>query len=376
MDPVCTADAREGTASVSGVLVEFGEWLGRQRGLAPITIDNYCWNVKQFLGALPQPTQVSVSLLDAGTVTAFMVEYCRGRNTESAKAMVTALRSLLRFLHVTGRAPGPLVGAVPAVANWRLAGLPRRLSAGQVEALIDGCDTDTAVGVRDRALLVMLARLGLRTAEAAAVRLEDVDWRSGQILIRGKGNRVERLPLPQTVGEALAEYVTTTRPRCASRSVFLTVRGRPPRPLTAMAVRQIVARACAAGRAAPAGRAPAAAHPGQRPAARRELAAADRPGAAPPQPAVHRDLRQGRHRPASRCGPALAGTGLTAMTGRRTRLTRSAWRPPTCAGCRVGCGRRPRSTWPPDGRWGSCCRRRAGCCWTSSPTVSGTPSPR
>jgi integrase/recombinase XerD len=98
------------------------------------------------------------------------------------------------------------------------------------------------VGVRDRALLVMLARLGLRTAEAAALQLEDVDWRSGQILIRGKGNRVERLPLQQTVGEALAEYLTRRRPACASRSVFLTVRGRPPRPLTA--VRQIVARAC------------------------------------------------------------------------------------------------------------------------------------
>jgi integrase/recombinase XerD len=177
-------------------------------------------------------------------VTGYVVEYCRGRNVESAKAMVTALRSLLRFLHVTGRAPGPLTGAVPAVANWRLAGLPRTLSGEQVEALIEGCDTDTAVGVRDRALLVMLARLGLRTAEAAALRLEDVDWRSGQILIRGKGNRVEKLPLPQTVGEALAEYLTTTRPRCASRSVFLTVRGRPPRPLTAMAVRQIVAQAC------------------------------------------------------------------------------------------------------------------------------------
>jgi site-specific recombinase XerD len=158
--------------------------------------------------------------------------------------MVTALRSLLRFLHVTGRAPGPLTGAVPAVANWRLAGLPRTLSAGQVEALIEGCDTGSVVGVRDRALLVMLARLGLRTAEAAALRLEDVDWRSGQILIRGKGNRAERLPLPQAVGEALAEYLTTMRPACASRSVFLAVRGRPPRPLTAMAVRQIVARTC------------------------------------------------------------------------------------------------------------------------------------
>jgi integrase/recombinase XerD len=193
---------------------------------------------------LPQPVDVALAELSAGLVTGYVVEYCRGRNVESAKAMVTALRSLLRFLHVTGRAPGPLTGAVPAVASWRLAGLPRTLSAGQVEALIEGCDTGSVVGVRDRALLVLLARLGLRTAEAAALRLEDVDWRSGQILIRGKGNRVERLPLPQAVGEALAEYLTRTRPAGVSRSVFLTVRGRPPRPLTAMAVRQIVARAC------------------------------------------------------------------------------------------------------------------------------------
>ena len=99
---------------------------------------------------MPKPLDVALADLSAELVTGYVVEYCRGRNTESAKAMVTALRSLLRFLHVTGRA-GPLTGAVPAVANWRLAGLPRRLSAGQVEALIEGCDTDTAVGVRDRA---------------------------------------------------------------------------------------------------------------------------------------------------------------------------------------------------------------------------------
>ena len=103
MDRVCTADARDGTASVSGVLVGYGEWLDRQRGLAPVTIDNYCWNVEQFLGALPQPTQVSVSLLDAGTVTAFLVGYCRDRNTNSVKSMARSVRSFLRFAHATGR---------------------------------------------------------------------------------------------------------------------------------------------------------------------------------------------------------------------------------------------------------------------------------
>jgi integrase/recombinase XerD len=248
-EKIMTAEDRGAGRSVPGPLdalvEEFRGFLGGERGLAPETVRCYGTHARAFLAWLPQPVDVALAELSAGLVTGYVVEYCRGRNVESAKAMVTALRSLLRFLHVTGRAPGPLVGAVPAVASWRRAGLPRRLSAGQVEALIEGCDTGSAVGVRNRALLVMLARLGLRTAEAAALQLEDVDWRSGQILIRGKGNRVERLPLQQTVGEALAEYLARTRPACASRSVFLTVRGCPPRPLTAMAVRQIVARACA-----------------------------------------------------------------------------------------------------------------------------------
>jgi integrase/recombinase XerD len=246
-EKIMAAEDRGGR-SVSGpvdaLVAEFRGFLGGERGLAVETLRCYGNHARAFLAWLPTPVEVALAELSAGQVTGYVVEYCRGRNTESAKAMVTALRSLLRFLHVTGQAPASLVGAVPAVANWRLAGLPRTLSAAQVEALIDGCDTGCAVGARDRALLVMLARLGLRTAEAAALRLQDVDWRSGQILIRGKGNRVERLPLPHTVGQALVEYLTGTRPVGASRSVFLTVRGRPPRPLTAMAVRQIVARAC------------------------------------------------------------------------------------------------------------------------------------
>ena len=87
MDSACVADAGDGTASVSGVLAEYGDWLDRQRGLAPITVHNYCWNVEQFLAALPLPTQLSVGLLDAGTVTAFMVEFCRDRNTNSVKSI-------------------------------------------------------------------------------------------------------------------------------------------------------------------------------------------------------------------------------------------------------------------------------------------------
>jgi integrase/recombinase XerD len=99
---------------VSAVLAEYGIWLDRQRGLAPITVDNYCWNVEQFLTALPGPAQVAVGLVDAGRVTAFMVEYCRDCNTNSAKTMARSLRSFLRFAHATGRTSAELWGAVPA----------------------------------------------------------------------------------------------------------------------------------------------------------------------------------------------------------------------------------------------------------------------
>src|SRR4051794_13845606 len=149
---------------VDALVEEFRGFLGGERGLASETLRCYGSHARAFLTWLPLPVDVALAELSAGLVTGYVVEYCRGRNTESAKAMVTALRSLLRFLHVSGRVPDSLVGAVPAVANWRLAGLPRTLSAEQVEALIEGCD-GSEVGARDRAVLVMLARLGLRTAE-------------------------------------------------------------------------------------------------------------------------------------------------------------------------------------------------------------------
>jgi integrase/recombinase XerD len=237
---------KQATATpVAVVLEDYRAFLVGERGLAAESVRCYCNQARVFLVGLSEPLEASLAGLSAPRVTAYVVEYCRGRNTWSAKAMVTALRSLLRFLHVSGRVPTSLAGAVPAVASWRLSALPRTLAVGQVEALVAGCDLEIAVGVRDHTVLVVLARLGLRTAEVAALRLEDVDWRAGEVLIRGKGSRVERLPLPVAVGEALVGYLTGARPTCDCRSVFVTARGRPPRPLTAMAIRQIVARACA-----------------------------------------------------------------------------------------------------------------------------------
>jgi integrase/recombinase XerD len=231
-----------GTDDDSAVLLaEFRAWLDRERGLSPVSVRCYSKQAKYFLAAVGGPG--AVSGLDAGKVTAFMVEYSKDRNGWSAKAMVTSLRAFLRFAHATGRTAVPLAGAVPAVASWRLSALPRGLSQAEIGRLLAGCDRETAAGLRDYAVLSLLARLGLRGAEAAGLRLDDIDWRAGEIAVTGKGSRTERLPLPAAAGEALAAWLTDGRPRCGSRAVFVTVR-RPYRQLTPEAVRAVMGRAC------------------------------------------------------------------------------------------------------------------------------------
>ena len=238
----------EGTAtageSIAAVLDCYRVFLVDERGLAAESVRCYLLDARVFLTQLPDPLGLALAGLSAGQVTGFVLGYCRGRNTWSAKAMVTGLRSLLRFLHVAGLVPVPLVGAVPSVASWRGASLPRALAAGQVQAMLASCDLATVVGRRDHAVLVMLARLGLRTVEVARLGLDDVDWRSGHLLVRGKGDRVERLPLPVQVGQVLVDYLRDGRPSGDCRALFVRVRA-PRVALTAMAVRQIVARACA-----------------------------------------------------------------------------------------------------------------------------------
>jgi site-specific recombinase XerD len=245
MDPVHTAVAREDAASVSDVLIEFGEWLDRQRGLAPITIHNYRWHAGQFLAALPGPAEVSMRLLDAGTVTAFMVEYCRDRNTNSAKSMARSVRSFLRFAHATGRTSAELWGAVPSSSGWHLASLPKSVPAADLERLLAVAARSrfTATGRRDYAILLLLARLGLRRSEVAGLRLDDIDWRSGELVVVGKGTRVERLPLPAAPGEAIVAWLTDGRPECETRAVFTTLRP-PGRPLSPGAVGHVMAGAC------------------------------------------------------------------------------------------------------------------------------------
>jgi integrase len=160
----------------------------------------------------------------------------------AAKYLVTVLRSLLRFLFLTGVTERELASAVPAVAGWRGSHLPRAIPSVQVAALLGSCDRRRRVGRRDYAILTVLVRLGLRAGEVAALALSDVDWRRGEVVIRGKGRRDERLPLPADVGEAIVGYLRRGRPQSTSAMVFLRARA-PHGPMTTFAVTLVVRRA-------------------------------------------------------------------------------------------------------------------------------------
>ncbi|MGH3182794.1 MAG: tyrosine-type recombinase/integrase, partial [Streptosporangiaceae bacterium] len=231
-------------SEVEKLLAGFGAWLVSERGLATETVRCYRNQAKTFLVWLPEPLGETLSGLTAVAVTGFVLERsAASSSTWSAKAQVTALRALLRFLHIQGLIPAPLVAAVPGVAGWRLSELPRSLPAAQVTALLAAHDLRTPVGLRDHAVLLTLARLGLRGGEIAALGLADVDWRAGQLVVHGKGARTEALPLPVEVGQALGDYVTKARPRCGCSTLFVTVRA-PYQPLSPAAVRAIMGRAC------------------------------------------------------------------------------------------------------------------------------------
>lgn len=210
MGSVIVVGAGQDTALVGVLLADYGEWLDRQRGLAPVTVKNYCWHVKCFLAWLPSPVESSVRGLQAGTVADFMIGYCRGKNTNSAKSMARSLRSFLRFAHASGRVAVNLSGAVPASAGWHQSTLPKAVPAADVERLLAVAASQarlSIIGRRDHAVLLLLARLGLRRGEVAGLELDHIDWRAGEVVIVGKGSRVERLPLPVEPGEAIVTWL-------------------------------------------------------------------------------------------------------------------------------------------------------------------------
>lgn len=235
---------------VDVLLAEYRRYLAAERSLAPLSVDRYLTTARLFLSRFPAPLDASLQAMSAAQVTEFLVaEACR-RRAWAAKSLVTALRSLLRFLHITGRISRSLLAAVPSVAAWGLGTLPRAVGSEYVAALLGSCDRTSALGCRDYAILMLLSRLGLRNGEVSRLRLDDIDWQAGQLLVRGKGNRNEVLPLPDDVGRALVDYLINARPSgIDSRAVFVIGRA-PFTPLSLSAITSIVVAACDRGRVA------------------------------------------------------------------------------------------------------------------------------
>ena len=233
----------EPTGPVEGMLERYRIYLTVERGLGRETARGYVDSMRHFLKGRVSPDGLALNLghLSAADVISFVVARCPLQGRSAAKLTATALRSLLGFLHFSGLIERSLTSSVPSVASRRLAGLPKGLEAGQVLSLLTSCDKSTANGSRDFAVLTLLVRLGMRAGEVAKLRLEDIDWRAGAILVRGKANCAERVPLPMDVGEAVATYLRRGRPASADgRTVFVRIKA-PHRAITRGGVTQIVA---------------------------------------------------------------------------------------------------------------------------------------
>ena len=204
----------------------YENYLRKERGLCSATVAGYWVFVRDFIVERFGHGPVCLHELVPGDVSGFLLRHARSSSPGVAKLMVTALRSFCRFLFRHGETECDLTGAVPTVPAWRLAEVPRHLKPEEVERVVHACDLSSLVGCRDQAIILLLARLGLRAGEVIALELDDIDWRAGVITVRGKGCYHDRLPLPADVGEALATYLREHRPQCRTRRVF--IRSRAP----------------------------------------------------------------------------------------------------------------------------------------------------
>lgn len=200
---------------------DFRHFLIHERGFVPASAAQYVPVARRFLrGRFPNEKVRLVQLCEKD-VTEFVMRDSSVRGQRSTQLMATVLRSFLGYLFQEGRTRTNLAMVVPAVAGWRLSELPRYLEAKQVERLLRSCDRRRKVGKRDYAILLLLARLGLRAGEVSSLDLDNIDWNAGELRIHGKGDRVDRLPLPEDVGQAIVDYLQKGRPHCSSRRVFI-----------------------------------------------------------------------------------------------------------------------------------------------------------
>lgn len=228
------------TSALDELVGDYRRYLVHERGLAVDSQRQYLGVARRFLESLGDEP---MSVLTAAAVVEFVRRECSGSSTASAAVITKSLRALLRYLYLTNKTPILLSAAVPSPAAWRLAGLPRPITNAQVEGLLASCDRTTAAGRRDFAVLKVLVRLGLRAGEVARLELADLDWHVGEVLVRGKGRRHERLPLPLDVGEAIVAWLEHRPATRHSRAVFVRLRA-PEGALSPGTVSSIVRHAC------------------------------------------------------------------------------------------------------------------------------------
>jgi len=226
------------------LMTSYRLWMVQERGLALSTVLRYENTARRFLQESSVGGVFAPEALTGEDVNAFLLREFARVSVGSAKGRVAELRSVLRFLYLQGLTGLSLGASVPAVGGWRFATLPPAgTSAEDVQLLLDSFDRSTLVGVRDFAIVMLVSRLGLRSIEVARMELRDVDWRSGELMVRGKARRQDRLPLPSEVGEALVAYLSSGRNPADADHVFLTCRA-PRGPIRADLVGDVVERGC------------------------------------------------------------------------------------------------------------------------------------
>ncbi len=184
-------------------------------------MEQYLPVIRRFLCYLFREKTIRLKDLRTQSVIEFVLQDSSTRGRRASQSMTSVLRSFLNYLFQEGTTAINLALAIPSMPGWRLSELPRYLEKAQVEKLLQCCDRRRKVGKRDYAILLLLARLGLRAGEVAGLELEDIDWVAGELLIRGKANTVGRLPLLHDIGKAVADYLRKGRPNCSSRRVFV-----------------------------------------------------------------------------------------------------------------------------------------------------------
>jgi site-specific recombinase XerD len=209
---------------LTDTLNRYEKHLRSERGLSTATIINYQPFVRTFLVERFREGPFLFKDVQSSDISAFVLRHAHTMSVGRAQLMTTAFRSFFRFLFRNGELEVDLAASVPTVADWRLSTVPKYLIPEEVERVLGACDRRTSTGRRNYAILLLLARLGLRAGEVVSLKLDDIDWRAGEIIVRGKGLFHDRMPLPPDVGEALTSYLRLDRPACQTRRVFVCMK--------------------------------------------------------------------------------------------------------------------------------------------------------